>query len=65
MEFIIVIVLILFNGLFALSEIALISSRKSKLTQKVAEGNKGASTALKLLENQVIFSPPFRSEYTL
>lgn len=65
MEFLIVIVLILFNGLFALSEIALISSRKSKLAQKVAEGNKGASTALKLLENSGNFLSAIQVGITL
>ena len=46
----IIFILILFNSFFALSEIALVSSRRSKLQQLKAEGNKGAATALKLLE---------------
>lgn len=46
----IIFILILFNSFFALSEIALVSSRRSKLQQLKAEGSKGAATALKLLE---------------
>ncbi len=50
MEIAIVFVLIIFNGFFALSEIALVSSRKSKLENLVAAGSRGALAALKLLE---------------
>lgn len=51
MEIIIIIGLILLNGVFAMSEIAIISSRKSKLSVEVKRGNKNAKTALKLAEN--------------
>lgn len=50
MEIIIIILLILLNGFFALSEIALISSNRARLEQKSAQGNSGADFALKLLE---------------
>lgn len=49
-EIVVVLVLILLNGFFAMSEIAIVSSRKSKLEQAAANGSKGAATALKLLE---------------
>lgn len=47
-ELIIIIALILFNGLLAMSEIALISVRKSHLSNEARRGNKSAQAALKL-----------------
>lgn len=55
MEFIVIGSLILLNGFFALSEIALVSSKKSRLDQFKSEGRKGAKYALKLLENSENF----------
>jgi len=55
MELIVVGVLILINGFFALSEIALVSSKQSRLAQMKTEGKKGAKTALRLLENSENF----------
>lgn len=43
--------LIVLNGFFAMSEIAIVSSRKSKLETLAKNGNKGAGTAIKLLEH--------------
>ncbi len=43
--------LIVLNGFFAMSEIAIVSSRKSKLETLANNGNKGARTAIKLLEH--------------
>lgn len=51
MEILILGLLIFLNGFFALSEIALVSSKKSRLEQYRIERKKGARTALKLLEN--------------
>jgi putative hemolysin len=51
MDLLIVALLILVNGFFALSEIALVSSKRSRLEQLKNEGHKGASTALRLLDN--------------
>lgn len=48
-EILLIIILILANGYFALSEIALISARKSRLRQLVQQGNKNAVTALALV----------------
>jgi len=48
-EILIILLLLLINGLFAMSEIALVSSRKSKLEKMAAEGSKGAEKALQLL----------------
>jgi hypothetical protein len=50
MEIIIISILLLLNGLFAMFEIALVSSRKSRLQEKAKYGNKGAKTALLLLK---------------
>ena len=50
MEILIILILILINGLFSMSEIALISSRKSALAQDVKKGSSSARTALKLAE---------------
>lgn len=55
MEIFIIIILILCNGFFALSEIALVSSRKSRLENMSHAGSKGAATALKLLEKSENF----------
>ena len=50
MEVLIIAALILLNGFFALSEIALISSNSARLEHKKNKGSKGAGFALKLLE---------------
>ena len=47
-EIFIIIGLILLNGVFAMSEVALISARKSRLSADAKNGNKSAKTALKL-----------------
>lgn len=55
MELLILTILILFNGFFALSEIALVSSKKPRLEQFRVEKRRGAKTALRLLENPGTF----------
>jgi putative hemolysin len=50
-EILIVLLLIILNGIFALSEMAVVSSRKARLHQRVNEGQRGAQTALHLAEN--------------
>ena len=47
-EIFIILLLILLNGFFAMSEIALISARKSNLQTDADKGNKNAKRALKL-----------------
>lgn len=51
MEILIISILILLNGFFALSEIALVSCKKSRLVQFKKEGRRGSGTALKLLKD--------------
>ena len=48
MDFLIIIILIILNGVFAMSEIAIISARKSSLMKESKEGNKNAKIALSL-----------------
>lgn len=55
MDFIIVFALILLNGVFSMSEIAIISLRKSKLKMEALQGNNAAKTALKLSEEPDMF----------
>lgn len=50
-EIIIIIILILFNGALAMSEIALISVRKTYLTNEAKRGNKNARLALRIIES--------------
>jgi putative hemolysin len=51
MEILIIFFLTLLNGFFSLSEIALVSVKKSKMEHLAAQGNSRAQTVLKLLEN--------------
>lgn len=50
-EIFIILFLILLNGIFSMSEIALISARKSNLQSEANKGNKAAKKALALSEN--------------
>lgn len=51
MEILIIFILILLNGIFSMSEIALVSSRKIRLENSAKKGNKQAKEALKLANN--------------
>lgn len=51
MEIIIVLVLILLNGVFSMSEIAMVSSRKSRLELAAKKGDRSAKKALDLATN--------------
>jgi putative hemolysin len=46
----VIVLLILLNGIFAMSETALVSSRKARLRQRAEEGERGARAALELAE---------------
>jgi putative hemolysin len=48
---VIIILLVLANGLFSMSEAALISARKARLQQQAEAGSKGARAALQLADN--------------
>ncbi len=47
-EILVIFVLILFNGFFSMSEIAIVSARKVRLEQRAEEGDNGARNALVL-----------------
>lgn len=51
LELLLILVLILINGFFSMSEIALVQARKVRLEQRADEGDKGAENALKLKES--------------
>ncbi len=51
MEIAVLFVLILLNGLFAMSELALVSSKEARLKARAEAGNGGARAALKLRED--------------
>ena len=50
-DLIIIIALILLNGVFSMSEVALISARKSRLSTDARNGNRNAGIALTLQGN--------------
>lgn len=55
MEILIIIGLVFLNGIFSMSEMSLVSSRKFKLENAKKKGSKGAITALELSENPTKF----------
>jgi len=55
MDIVLILALILFNGFFSMAEIAIISSRKSKLKNMALDGNQKGKTALQLAEEPNIF----------
>ncbi|HYG77589.1 MAG TPA: hemolysin family protein [Planctomycetota bacterium] len=50
-EFVLILLLIVANGLFSMSEMAVVSSRKARLHQRSSRGSAGAAAALSLAEN--------------
>ena len=55
MDFLLIAFLTLLNGVFAMSELALASSRKARLASMAESGDKGARAALGLLDNPTQF----------
>ena len=55
MDFLLIALLTLLNGVFAMSELALASSRKARLTAMAESGDKGARASLALLDNPTRF----------
>lgn len=51
----ILVILILINGLFALAEMSIVSSRRERLRMLVDDGNRGAATALRLSQEPTVF----------
>ena len=65
MEILILFALILLNGFFALSEIALVSSKRAILEQYSSKGNLGARKAINLLNNSENFLSSIQVGITL
>src|SRR5687767_1625865 len=55
MEILIILFLILLNGIFSMSEIALVSAKKFKLENSAKKGNSNARRALQLANNPNTF----------
>ena len=54
-EVLLILGIILVNGIFVLSEMAVASSRKARLQERVNDGDRRAATALKLIEDPNLF----------
>lgn len=54
-EILIVIVLILINGVLAMSELAIVSARRARMEQRAGEGRSGARVAIELAEEPTRF----------
>lgn len=55
MDLVILLALIALNGVFALSELAIVSSRRTRLQMRADKGDRGAKAALKLQEDPSSF----------
>ena len=65
LEIVIVLILIALNGLFSMSEFALISAKKTRLKQRVEEGDIRAAVALKLANEPTPFLSTIQIGITL
>ncbi len=65
LEIVIVLLLILLNGLFAMSELALVSARRARLAVLQRKGVPGAAKALELAEDPQRFLPTVQVGVTL
>lgn len=65
MELLVIVGLVLLNGVFAMSELALVSSRKFRLENARRAGSPGAKTALELFDNPTKFLSTIQIGITL
>jgi putative hemolysin len=65
LEILVIFLLILLNGLFALAEIAILSARRARLLEMAANGSHGAGVAVKLAEQPARFLSTIQSGITL
>src|ERR1700737_2964280 len=65
MDLIILLLLIFINGLFVMSEIALVSARKPRLESQAEKGDSKARAALQLSSNPEVFLPAAQIGITL
>ena len=54
-ELVLVLALILLNGFFAMSELAIVSSRRARLQNRANKGSRGARVALELSDDPTRF----------
>lgn len=64
-ELLIILVLVLMNGVFAMSELALVSARRARLEAMVRVGRRGARSALTLSQDSGRFLPTVQVGITL
>ncbi len=50
-ELLLILLLLVFNGVFAMAEIAIVSAKKARMLERAEKGSAGARLALKLAEN--------------
>ena len=65
MDIVLILLLILLNGVFAMSEIAVVSSRKSRLQNLADDGSLGAEAALRLHQEPASFLSTIQVGITL
>ena len=64
-EIVIILVLILINGIFAMAEFAIVSAKKTRLQQRAQEGDKRAEAALELAQEPTHFLSTIQIGITL
>lgn len=64
-EILVIAILILVNGILAMSEAALVASRKARLQNRVNEGDKASLAAIKLIERPNVFLSTIQIGITL
>ncbi|QSZ67809.1 HlyC/CorC family transporter [Methanofollis aquaemaris] len=64
-EVALIVILIVLNGIFAMSEFAIVSARKARLHQRAEKGDAGAATALALAESPTSFLSTIQIGITL
>ena len=64
-EIVIILLLLVVNGVFAMTEMAVVSARKGKLRLMAEQGNVGARAALALAESPNRFLPSVQVGITL
>jgi putative hemolysin len=65
LEILLILLLVLLNGAFAMSELAIVSARRSRLAAMQRKGNPGAAAALALAEEPQRFLPTVQVGITL
>jgi putative hemolysin len=64
-EIIFIVILLIANGVFSMSEMAVVSARKARLQKRANDGEKGARAALELANNPGSFLPTVQIGITL